>query len=661
MIERIAERSPTSILPFARLRRRTSFFHSSILALLIISLVLIGCSSTRAPLNPAPSENSAEAQFVRRISPFEVRGADGEPYRFPFLGGLNVPRPQLVDIDGDDDLDLFLQETTGRVAFFENTGTPSDPAFTWRTAKYRDLDVGEWYRFDDLDDDGDFDLFAEQPYSYIRYYQNTGTPEAPHFELTVDTLRDASGEPIFSDRQNIPNVNDIDCDGRPDLFIGRLDGTITRYEAVSRAPGATPRFELVTENFEGIRIVGALSKPGGGPPRRFLPNGGLGGPSAGRAPGGTLHGANTMAFADVDGDGDIDLLWGDYFEPGLLLIENTGSCKAPILTSEPQPFPPSNPLATSGYNAPTLGDLDAYGDLDLLVGVIGGAFDPSSTAKENLYYFEKTDAGRFQLRTRRFLDGIDVGSESAPAVGDLGGDGNLDLLVGSKISNEGTEAGRLLVFENEGTGGQPAFRLTGTLDAKPGYNLAPTLGDLDADGDLDLLVGTWNDGIAYYRNDGAGNFSLVDAQFVALKRGSHASPALADLDGDGDLDLLVGETSGTLSFFRNTGTPQNPRFERVSEAYADLDLGRRTAPAFTDFDGDGDSDLVVGTEEQLVLFRNVGTPRRPEFERDSTFALPGYQPGLLAPTFTDLDGDGALDLFVGTNRGGVLFYERRAR
>ncbi|NLG61656.1 MAG: hypothetical protein GX539_05380, partial [Candidatus Cloacimonetes bacterium] len=119
------------------------------------SLLLVACAAapSAAPRqaggpsgDAAPSGATgadAGSEWIRVISPFEVRDEQGTPYRHPFLGGFDVPRPQLVDIDGDGDLDLFVQERSGEVMFLENTGTPAQPRFTWRTDRFHDLDVGE--------------------------------------------------------------------------------------------------------------------------------------------------------------------------------------------------------------------------------------------------------------------------------------------------------------------------------------------------------------------------------------------------------------------------------------------------------------------------------------------------------------------------------------
>ncbi len=592
---------------------------------------LLAAGACAAPAGaPAPTP---VVEYARPVAPFEVLDERGRAFDHPFLGGLNVPRPQLVDIDDDGDLDLFVQEYSGQVMFFENVGSPAAARFVWRTGRFGDLAVGEWYRFADLDQDGDLDLLAEEPFSYIRYYRNVGTAQRPSFALVADTLRDVNGTPIFSDRQNIPNVTDVDCDGHLDLFIGRLVGTVTRYEAEGADDRGVPRFRHVTDRFEDIEIISQI---------------------------GSRHGANTLAFADTDGDGDQDFFWGDFFDPTLLTIENTGSCERPSLRDPAVPFPRNDPVATSGYNAPAFGDLDGDGDLDFLMGVLGGAFNPNVTAAANLYYFEHDGDDTFLLRTRRFADGIDVGNESIPALVDLDGDGDLDLLVANKLDPEDLQTSRIYLFENRGTPTQPTLALAGRLDFAGLYHYAPAFGDLDGDGDLDVLLGSWKADVAFHRNVGSRTeprFELVDSSIVRITRGSNTAPALGDLDGDGDLDLIIGEASGTLNFYRNVGTPREPAFELVSDEFLGLDVGRRSAPTLVDIDGDGDLDLVVGTESDgLLLLRNEGTRSEPRFVRDESYRPP--VPPLAVPTFGDLDGDGDLDLLVGGVGGGVVYLEK---
>lgn len=591
---------------------------------------LAACAAGSTASAPAPAQGT---ELVRHIAPFAVVGADGSPIAQPFLGGFNIPRPQLVDIDGDGDDDLFIQEASNSVMFFENLPGET-PQFQWRTERYQDLDIGEWYRFVDVDRDGDFDLLAERLFSYVRYYRNDGSTTAPRFIEAADSLKDTDGVPLFSDRQNIPNATDIDCDGQMDLLIGRLVGTVTRYEETGTDENGVPRFRHVTDRFENIEIVAQI---------------------------GSLHGANTMALGDVDNDGDEDMFWGDYFEPGILFIENTGSCRTPSMRGEPTPFPADQPLRTSGYNAPSLGDVDGDGDDDLLVGVLGGAYNPNTTTIDNLHYLEQVAPKDFTHHTSRFISTIDYGAETIPVPVDLDGDGDLDLLVGNKIEQNDTQNGRLYRLINEGTATEPRFREDGELAVGGGYHLLPAFGDLDGDGDLDAILGSWEDEVRMYRNDatdGSIELTLVDSAVVTLTRGRNATPALGDMDGDGDLDLFLGEASGQLNYFENVGTALRADFQLVSDEYGDIDVGRRSLPILHDIDRDGDLDLVLGSESEGVrIFRNDGNRSTPDFVDAGTLDVPIVD--FAAPAFADFDGDGDDDVVLGSQRGGLWYFERR--
>jgi hypothetical protein len=589
----------------------------------------------------APRQGAAPT-FVRAIAPFPVLDSAGVAFHEPFLGGFDVPRPQLVDIDGDGDLDLFVQERTNEVMHFENDGG----RFRWRSDKFLGLDVGEWYRFTDLDGDGRIDLLTESPISFIRAWRNHGTREVPAFRVAVDSLRDGDNAPIAADRQNILNVVDIDCNGRLDLFLGRVTGTVDRFEAVlGTEVDGVPRFALHTERFEGIEILGPVPGQPGAPSRLEV--------------GGTRHGANTMAFGDIDKDGDQDLLWGDYFEQGLLLIENTSAgCITPSMRTTPRRFPDSTSLLTSGYNAPTVGDVDGDGLPDLVMGVIGGAYTPRRTAVENLHLVRQAAPGRFEHVTRRLIRTADVGNEAMPHLADLDGDGDLDLLVGNKIEQDNDTTASVTWFENTGTRTAPALRERGKLPMRGEFHFAPVVADLDGDGLPDLMLGTWRDRVEWWRNAGtarAPRYELADSVLVTLTRGSNTAPAFADLDGDGDLDLIVGEASGQLNHYRNDGTARAPRFALVTDTLQGIDVGRRSTPVLADVDGDGLVDLLLGAEDGGVrLWRRLpGSALR--FAEDSAFAVPT---GLYsAPTLGDLDGDGRADLMVGVVSGGLVWFK----
>ena len=584
--------------------------------------------------------NVSAQPFTRSISPFPVTDEAGAEYSLPFLGGFNVPRPQLVDIDADGDADLFVQEKSDQIIFFENLGIGADFPFEWKTDLYQDLDVGQWYRFADIDADGDFDLLAEQSFSFIRFYRNMGGPENPIFEPVTDSLKDSTGEAIFSDRQNIPNISDIDCDGNVDLFIGRLDGTISHYERDGDDERGIPVFAFREDRFGGVEIIGATGKNSDDDFR---------------------HGANTLAFVDIDGDGDEDIFWGDFFEPGLLLLENQGSCQQPSI-SLPASFPQNDPIRTSGYNAPAFADVNLDGRLDLVVGVLGGAFSASSSSADNLLYYQNNLDDSFTLQSSRFLSNIDVGSDSFPVLVDWDGDGDLDLVVSNSIDPSDAESSHAVLYENTGTLEMPAFRQAQTLDLVPAFNYAPAFADLDADGDLDMLVGSWQGPVAFYRNEGTRDspeYTLVDTDFLTWPGGSNSTPAIYDIDEDGDLDVLAGEGAGTLNFFRNTGSATNPIFMLESENYAEIDAGRRSVPVFYDLDDDGVEELVLGSDQGgIQTFRSAGSAEMPQFEAFPFFDLPA-PPQRAAPALGDLDNDGDPDIMLGLLEGGLLYFENQ--
>ncbi|MFQ5572024.1 MAG: FG-GAP-like repeat-containing protein, partial [Rhodothermales bacterium] len=456
--------------------------------------------------------------------------------------------------------------------------------------------------------------------------------------------------PLFADRQNLPALADIDCDGHLDLFMATLAGFLTYYAGEAPDADGLPAFRFVTDRYQDIAIIGEFGKTGAGVETR--------------------HGANGITFNDLDADGDPDLFWGDFFSPSLYFLQNTGTCAEPVFERTSDVFPMNDPLRTSGWNIPHFADIDGDGDADLFAGVLGGSFPGGAFAARNFYYYRHDEGMTFTLQSRQFVSGIDVGEESTPAWVDLDADGDLDLVAGNRIDPVTGQQAQLFLFENEGSSATPAFRLASDalvpLDGR--FNTAPAFADLDADGDPDLLLGSFSGALAWYRNDGTAavpafldvdpaDIGLSGAGGAPLDVGQNSTPAFADLDADGDLDLLVGESAGTINFFRNTGTPGQPNFVLETESYAGLDAGARSVPALHDLDGDGLFDLIVGTSQDgLLLFRNTGTPQNATFAPGEPFTMPGTVPRNAAPVFADFDADGDDDFFTGGIGGGLFFY-----
>ena len=258
----------------------------------------------------------------------------------------------------------------------------------------------------------------------------------------------------------------------------------------------------------------------------------------------------------------------------------------------------------SYVSLPELADLDGDGDLDMMVG-LGDLY-----GGEVLYYQNTGTATSptFGTAVRDAFSISITGVLAAPALGDIDGDGDLDLFTGE---SDAYSTGTIEYRQNTGTATSPAFASPvsnpfGIAGLTSTFHF-PELGDIDDDGDLDLFLGDRDGNILVLRNTGSSTAPAFGAPAVnplGLTAVTYiAAPTLGDLDRDGDPDLFVGEEGGNFQYFRNTGTATSPAFTTaVPNPFGLTAVDQWAFPDLADIDGDGDLDLFVGEYDAYVEF-----------------------------------------------------------
>lgn len=516
------------------------------------------------------------------------------------IPSLPFSQPRFADLDNDSDMDMILGSVNDHPIFIENIGNSTNPIFIigedlFSAVNYLDAEMAV---FKDIDNDGDRDMISGG-YTGICLYENIGSPSIPAF---------AKVEGFFSGlvvgQSPVVDLTDLDNDGDLDMVVGFSEsGLVKTY---TNSGDLTAAVFSESESYE-IGDVGLFAYP---------------------------H------FCDLDADDDHDLVVGrDVY--GFKYYENTGT-QANAIWEE-------NTLILDGlgndtyWNSPGMVDLNGDNTFDLVFGTASGPLK----YQMNVGTVNEPD---WQENTSLFGGVLDVGGASNPVFFDNDNDGDLDLFTG-------TQLGDIKYFKNTGTPAGPSW----TENSGPYSTLkhsiysAVAIGDVNNDGYPDAIVGDLSGNLYYHRN--AGVFFVFESGFLTdISLGGWSSPRLFDFDEDGDLDIIIGAENGTLTYVENQGDAENPDWILIPGYFSGIDVGSNCVATIADVDFDGDFDLVCGNlSGNVFFFENV----QGEWIEDLIFVEGLEVDQNACPAFADLDNDGDPDLTIGQYSGTYSYYRNQ--
>lgn len=613
-------------------------------------------------------------------------------------GGMNYCQFSNIDFnfDGVQDVFAFDRSCNQWMCFIQN-GSSGSPDLVY-APEYESLfpqDMKDWVLLADYNCDGLPDVFTSA-IGGCRVFVNTGDAGTGHsFELASPILATSvEGTPgyMFFSSVDIPAIVDVDGDSDLDVLnFGVLSTAVEYHKNMSMELYGTCDslvFETKNECWGLFTESDTSNDMTLWDTTTFPCQGTLDNPEFPLEGGDRQdrHAGSSLLALDMDNSSTMDLLIGDITFKNMSLLMNSGTAPNTNSGMESQEtnFPSSSvPVNVDVFPAAFHLDWDNDGIRDLLVAPASvqnsnnqnGVWAYRNVGTESFPIFEYVDDD-FAQETM-----IDVGKKALPVFFDQNGDGLKDLLVSVHEQYDpgtGDQISRIAYFENTGMPSNPEFTLVtedwqnlSTLGIGVGLSFYPSFGDMDNDGDEDMILGEFEGKCHYFENTGTSGGEAVFTTFEVLQTGDGAEvysgttfayPCLVDLDRDADLDLVVGRRDGKLNYYENTGTTSAYSFEKISSNWGLVDVSLyweiegQAIPQFVDVDGT--YYLILGSKTgYLHYYKKV----EGNFTTPYVLADPDLQNihhgTYSAPAIADIDGDGTFEMIVGNDRGGLVLYE----
>jgi len=608
------------------------------------------------------------------------------PIENPWAGGLNWSQFSAIDLNQDGIKDLFVFDRTGNnIKTFINQGTPGKVDYKYAPQYENNFPALQaWVRLVDYNCDGKEDIFTYSFWGGIAVYKNISSAANGLKFLETDTLVYTAYYPnqpldnLYVSSVDIPAIADVDNDGDMDVLTLGIFGTTCEYhqnlsmetygvcDSLNKFRMNTGCFGDFAEsqytNFVTLQIPACGDNYGKTGSTQH-----------------TLHSGSCQVCLDMNNDGVKDMIFGGIGFNNATLLVNGGTVDTANMIAKDASFPVHD-VTVNLSSFPCGFDLDVNNDSlkDLL-------FSPNSPFISEdfnsvLYYKNvgTKDTAIFKLQQNNFLQDqmIEAGEGAYPVFFDYNGDGLLDLLIGNYgyYQEDGTYLSEVSLYKNIGTASSPKFNLVtrdfDSLSLSGLHAMVLTFGDLDGDGDADMIIGESGGTLSYYENTaGAGNpatFVLSqthysDAGGTVMNVGGYAAPQLVDVNHDGKLDLIIGAQNGTVSYYQNTGASNSPIFTKATSNFGGVNVTQQwylTGHSYPCLYESGNSyKLLVGSElGYLYYYGNIDGNLAGKFTLiDSTY-LNIWEGSETTPYIADINNDGINDMVIGNYLGGVGFY-----
>ncbi len=540
----------------------------------------------------------------------------------PWAGGLTGSILNNIDLDLDGQQDLLIYEKSSRtVVPFISTGNglyKYAPEF-----KEHFPVASSWMIIKDYNCDGKKDVFYNVG-SKVFVLENTSVstlsfvdPIGGPIQVTINT----GSTNLYSSEANLPAFDDIDNDGDLDFFSYSSSGSVAQFnENLANCGINYVLRETCWGHFSESGLYRSVKLNACTPFRKA-----------------SMHAGSSMLIWDINDDGLKDLLLGNVSYPDVTALYNGGALDSTHFTSQDTLFPTYDiPIRVHDFAALSAVDVDKDGVMDLVASPFtqGSGFEDIKSV--HLYHNAGTNTNPdFTFVRDDFMQSsmIDMGTNAVPRLVDLNSDAKPDLVISNKEETEGGGAPPrhfYHYYENTGNFGAPEFTLKDTNFADiPSYGLGsgsiPCFADLDGDGDRDMIVGDANGQMHYFTNNSfiSPNFTLHTAGLGGFDVGQDAAPYLFDMDDDGDFDLLVGNNRGVLHYYENSSST-SPSFTLKSDFFGGVDV-------FTSTSSNGKSIPYVFKNDSVInIF--VGSASAGVFQFDSVASVI-QQPGDVTGTF----------------------------